>query len=159
MPIEFTGWDKLSQRLDAVADRLGPKGMDRVVRAGAQVFQEAVEAAAPVLDHRTANSTALDPGALKAGIGTRLRHNAVGTAEARVGPVGKEVRHVARWVEYGHRLVKGGYSKVTAKGTRGPGVEIGEVRAHPFIRPAYESARGAAEEAMIAEVEKLTHGR
>lgn len=155
MGMEFRGWDRLQRKLDAVANGISDKGMDRVVRAGARVFRDAVEEAAPVLDERTANSTALEPGALKADIRMGLRHNAVGTAEAHVGP-GKDTARVARWVEYGHRLVKGGYSKVLAGGkTRGPGAEIGEVAAHPFIRPAYEASLSAAEEAMAAELDKV----
>jgi hypothetical protein len=50
-------------------------------------------------------------------------------------------------VEYGHRLVKGGSSRVGKNGSiRGIGREIGHVAAKPFIRPAIdESAQGAIE--------------
>lgn len=154
MGMEFRGWDKLQRSIDARVEDLSGAAEDRMVRAGARVFQEAIEAAAPVLDERTANSTALEPGALKGDIHVSVKHNAVGTAEAFVGP-GKDTRHVARFVEFGHRLVKGGYSKVVAGGkTRGPGVEIGEVPAHPFVRPAYEASVAAAEEAMVKELER-----
>jgi len=55
---------------------------------------------------------------------------------------GKLTAHVARWVEYGHRMIRGGRSRLLPNGkTRGPGKQIGFVDAHPFIRPAYEATR------------------
>lgn len=48
----------------------------------------------------------------------------------------------AWFVEFGHRIVRGGYSRVDRNGrTRGPGTDTGEkVPAHPFVRPTFDSA-------------------
>lgn len=153
MGLEISGLDKLQRRLGKLKVELSGPAEKRMVRAGAKVFKAEVEREAPVLDRKTAQSTSLKPGALKRGVRIRTPRNAeVPTAEVGFS---KETKRVAGWVERGHRLVKGGYSKVTAKGSRGPGAEIGEVQAHPFVRPAFERARSAAEEAMVAEVQQM----
>ena len=83
----------------------------------------------------------LPNGALRSDIVVRMTRDDDGTLIAVVGPA-KLTRWVARLVEYGHRLVRGGRSRVLKNGkTKGPGKEIGTVQAHPFIRPAYEASR------------------
>ncbi len=71
---------------------------------------------------------------------------------------GHFTQHVARWVEYGHRTVKGGYSSYKRGRLQGRGKQIGDVPAHPFIRPGFEEARAAATEVTILtlreEIEK-----
>ena len=78
---------------------------------------------------------------------------------AAVVGFGKLTRAVAGWVELGHRLVRGGYSKVLKNGkVRGPGRQVGTVAAHPFVRPAYEASVDAANQAFAetfaAEIKK-----
>lgn len=83
----------------------------------------------------------LPPGALKNDIVIRFLKDAAGAISAKVGPA-KLTAHVARWVEYGHRIVRGGRNRIKANGKQyGNGVANGEVPAHPFIRPAYEATR------------------
>lgn len=122
----------------------------KAVHTGAVVIAEAMQTAAPMLDSKTANSTALEPGALKADIrATGGRLNEDGELVAYAGPSPKTA-HVADWVEYGHRMVHGGQSKIVdGEGrTRGPGIAAEEdVRAHPFLRPAFESSVTEAEAA------------
>lgn len=141
MGIEYSGFDKLDRRLTALKAELSKNGMKRMVRAGARVFKKEMIDRAPVLDHKTASSTALEPGALKAGIRVAIpaKENPV---TAHVGP-NRKVAHVARWVEYGHREV------------HGETVGAADVPAHPFIRPAYESARSEAEAAMVEQVNQM----
>lgn len=56
---------------------------------------------------------ALPVGALKADVTLEVRRES-GLLMAVVGP-GKLTAHVARWVEYGHRRVRGGYSDVSER--------------------------------------------
>jgi HK97 gp10 family phage protein len=147
MSIEFdtTG---LTEALERVRLRVEAEGQRKALHNGGKVIADAIVERAPVLDAKTAHSTSLDPGALKGDIGVRM-HSEDGEQYAYIGP-GKLTRHVARWVELGHRDVHGGYSHGADEGKfRGPGVAGEEdVQAYPFIRPAYE----ASEEAALAEV-------
>jgi HK97 gp10 family phage protein len=140
LALEYSGFDTLQKRLQALKAELSTNGMKRVVRAGAKVFKGEMVRRAPVLAAKTPGSNALEPGALKAGIRTALLANET-PVTALVGP-NKKVAHVARFVEYGHREVRSG-------------IAHGDVPAHPFIRPAYESARSEAESAMVAEVNAM----
>jgi hypothetical protein len=53
-------------------------------------------------------------------------------------------------------------NKRTSK-TRGPGSQVGEVKAYPFIRPAFEESREAVTEAitttLATEIEKASKGK
>ena len=147
MELRFTGVDSLLEKLAEVSGPVAEEAMRIGVKAGARVIADGMREAAPVLDERTAKSTALESGALRADI-----HVYAGKPEGTlladlIGP-GKKTQHVALWVEYGHRMVKGGYSRVDAIGrSRGPGHEFGSVRPHPFLRPAFEASARAALEA------------
>jgi len=150
--------------LDAKLGELGDKAAKRIINAGLRaagdIFEAAVRARAPVRAGGTSGS-ALPPGALKNDISYHIGGTEDGgrpLPAVYVRP-GKYTQRVANWVEYGHRQVHGGYLKLLATGKRrGPGRETGAVPAHPFIRPAYEAARGAAAQAccdaLAAGVEK-----
>lgn len=65
---------------------------------------------------------------------------------------------VALWVEYGHRLVRGG-RLASKKNKSGKGTVIGQVPPHPFLRPAFEAAADAAIDAFVAAVQSyMTEG-
>lgn len=139
------------KELDAKLTELGGDAARRVIRAGlragGEVLQAAVQERAPerpVLPSRTA----LPPGALKSDIELRAGKDEAGLPAVIVAP-GKYTAHAAVWVEYGHRLVKGGYRRASG---RGPGHEIGSVLAHPFIRPGYEAAASASAEAAVEAI-------
>lgn len=151
MELDFGGFDGLIGALDELAGPVAEEAMSEGVKAGAAVIAEAMREAAPVLDHRRAKSTALPPGALKDDIRvSSIRKDKDGYVEAEIGP-GRRTQHVALWVEYGHREVRGGESKALGDGkTRGPGREIGRVPEHPFLRPAFEESEGKALEACAA---------
>ncbi|MDE2099253.1 MAG: hypothetical protein KGL39_18510 [Patescibacteria group bacterium] len=114
---------------------------DRATRAGlrraADTVADAIEERAPVRP-ALPSGTALPPGALKADFGFTISRRS-GVLMAVIQP-GKLTRHVARWVEYGHRMVKGGYLSVKRGKLRGHGKEVGNVPAHPFIRPGFEAS-------------------
>ena len=142
----------LLAKLESLGQEVETAGKRRALRAGSQVVERAMYLGAPFLSVKTAQSTSLEPGALRNGIRIYMYEDE-GEPVALVGPSAK-VEHVARWVEYGHRSVHGGYSKVLANGkTRGPG-KAGDVdvAAHPWIRPAFESSLNAAVEAERASL-------
>jgi len=151
---ESKGFDELAAKLNAAAQEVkGPRAR-RMVRAGAEVFKKEMVERAPVLDKKTTGSNALEPGALKKDIKVRNVKNQV-LPTVRVGPGGKTA-YVANFVEYGHRDVHGGYLKLLGNGkSQGPG-KAGDmdVPAHPFVRPTFEAAQGAAEAAMEADFDQ-----
>ena len=143
--------------LEAKLVELGGKAATNIardgLRAGGEVIQAAVRELAPTRPDLP-SGTALPPGALARDIELHIGEED-GRPAAIIYP-GSETAWAAKFVEYGHRMIRGGYSKVVGtKGRhRGPGKEIGNVPAHPFIRPGFEiSAAEAIERArqVIAE--------
>lgn len=157
--VEFhlDGFDRLAERLDQLAFELDGPVLEKMVRAGARVFKDELVLRTPELsEERSAKSDALPRGAIRDDIGVRTTRD-LGVFRAFVGP-GKNTRYVARWVEYGHRLIKGGWSKLNGDGlAKGPGRFIKDIPPHPFIRPAYEAARKEAESSMIAVLNKAVN--
>lgn len=154
MELELTGMQELLAKLEASRVRMAGPEMTIALKEGAKVIQQAMTERAPVLDHRTPGSTALEPGALQKGIKVRMHVGPAG-AEALIGPTG-EVAHVARFVEYGHRMVHGGQSKVVdaAGHTRGSGTAGEDVPPHPFLRPAFEASVAEAGEVMALSLKQ-----
>lgn len=142
-----------SKSLEEKLMSLGQDVQDRIIntalREGAQVYRSAVSEAAPErLDDET-SGTALPPGALKSDV---MIQKVSKSAEYDIR-FGKYTAHVARWVDEGHRLVKGGRSRVNKTGkTRGSGKEIGNVPAHPFFRAAFETASADAEKVIADSI-------
>ncbi|HKD60548.1 MAG TPA: hypothetical protein VKB47_08810 [Terracidiphilus sp.] len=156
---KFEGLAEIEQKLKGLAT----KDAQRIVRAGCmaggRVLQEAITERAPERPDLPSGD-ALPPGALARDIVVHFGRDLQGLPAAIVAP-GKYTRHVAMWVEYGHRMIKGGYNRLVRNGLgRGPGRRIkldtatGDVPAHPFIRPGYEASRGTAVTAAIAAVRK-----
>jgi hypothetical protein len=149
--------EKLKQLQGDQLDKI----MAKAIREGAKVYQAAVSEAAP--ERVTfAGGDALPPGALKDDV-------IIKKAPSTGGPIyqvefGKLTRHVARWVEYGHRLVRGGRSRVLKSGkTRGKGKEVGQVDAKPFFRDAFEAATEPAakviSDSIFMQVSKAFKGK
>lgn len=136
--LEVKGLKELEQKLQDLGTKAAERAVKRSLKAGAEVIQKAVEEAAPTKDETGGN---LPEGALKSDIEVRIKRDNNNKLEAWVQP-GKFTGYVARWVEYGHRLVRGGRSRLNKKTgkTLGPGKQIGEVKQHPFIRPAFEAS-------------------
>lgn len=145
MHLEMTGLAQMEGRARLVYEQVRGEALRRAVKEAGGVVLEEMQLRAPVLDAKTANSTALDPGELKASLGELVRMRGKdGYAEAIVGP--RRNQHVARWVEYGHNLVRRsltGKVKLRVRGG-GRGDIVGQVKAHPFLRPAWEAAADAA---------------
>lgn len=140
---EIRGFSELAAKMEAGTREIGERRVKRMVLAGARVFKREVVSRAPVLDKKTAGSTSLEPGALKDDIRiATLKNETLPTAV--VGP-SRKTAYVANFVEYGHRMVKGK-------------VALADVPAHPFIRPAFESAQDEAEQAMIKDFDQPIEG-
>jgi HK97 gp10 family phage protein len=154
--IKFEGLRELDDKLKTMGDLAAKRIVRDALRAGAEITQAAIQERAPVRPGLP-SGTALPPGALAADIELYIGEED-GWPAAIVRP-GKWTAYAADWVEYGHRLIKGGYNKLVGGGKhRGQGKEIGEVRAYPFIRPGYEASREAAVQVLVKtaidEVEK-----
>jgi HK97 gp10 family phage protein len=155
--IEVTGLKELQAKLADLSANQANAAIRKALRAGAEVEQAAIAEAAPI--NATGGGT-IPEGALKNDITITMSRDDRGQPVAIVQP-GKYTRHVARWVEYGHRLIRGGRSRLLENGkSKGPGSQIGTVEPHAFIRPAYESSRSAVAEAICTtlaeEVEKAS---
>ena len=137
----------LIAKLEQLAAQVTKEGKRRALRAGGNVIKHAMQDRAPILKVKQPGSNSLEPGALRNGM--RVLLDSQGADEyAMIGPRAN-VEHVARWQEFGHRVVTGGYSALLKNGkTRGPGRKIKNVPPRPFLRPAYEESVGAAMEAV-----------
>ena len=157
MKLTLTGVADTRKVLQLMQERVANQGVRKAVRAGANVIREAIEQLTPVQAGRNLGSNSLEPGELQADIGVRMKTKD-GNPTAIIGP-GPKTAHVAGMVEYGHRAVTGGYSRVQGFGrVRGPGKIVGNVPAHPFIRPAFESSVAPAREAFTEEIAKQVKG-
>jgi HK97 gp10 family phage protein len=130
MGIQTQGIAETQASLERLGDEIREKLVLRAARDAGNVIRDAMRESAPVLAERNPGSDALEPGQLRADIRTRARLQD-GVARAIIGPA--RYAYVARWVEYGHRLVKGSHGK-----------QIGEVAAYPTLRPAFERSQGDA---------------
>jgi len=140
--MEVAGLAELMAKLDDLSVKGAERASRKAVRAGAVIVQAAIAERAPVkgLPPLDSHGGSLPEGALQNDIVVKVRRQKDGIITATVGP-DTLTSHVARWVEYGHRRVTGGYSRLdkTTGTTRGPGKQVGDVAEHPFIRPAWEA--------------------
>jgi HK97 gp10 family phage protein len=150
--VRVEGLDGVKAALDKFDAKVQDHAMRTGLRAAGAVMQGAVGAAAPVLDERTAGSNALPVGALKSDITLQVTRKD-GVLMAIVQP-GKLTYYVARWVEYGHMLVKGGRLSMKRGKLQGSGKTIGHVPAHPFIRPAFDATVGTSVQAFAAALKE-----
>ena len=134
MPLEVSGISTLLRSLETLTDPETIQGITREsLRTGGLVLQERMRAASPIrVDSPTSESTSLEPGALREGIDLYINKvDDKGTVSAVVAP-NKYVRHVARWVEKGHNIVK--------RSAKGKAI-YGRVPPRPFLRRTWESAQ------------------
>ena len=133
--IKVTGLEELEKNFELLQTKAVEKIIRKALRKGGKLMQAELTEAAPTRPDLP-STTALPVGALKTDIQVSVKKTATGFV-ATVGP-GSWTEHAARFTEYGHRMVTGGYSKKTSKGTRGPGKEVGFVAARPWVRPTFE---------------------
>lgn len=150
MKLNLSGFADTQKVLQLVQEGMAKQGVRKAVRAGAEVIKDAIVERTPILDEKTAGSNSLDPGSLREDIAVHMKTEG-GEPVAIIGPSDNTAR-VARWVEYGHVQVTGGYSKAEGFGRRrGPGKVIGHVPAHPFIRSGFEASKDEAIKAFAVE--------
>jgi HK97 gp10 family phage protein len=154
LEITFEGMPEFSRMMTDLAGPVAEKIARHAVREGGRVIQAAITEAAPVRP-ALPSGTALPPGALKNDIVVKTVKEPDGSVSAYIQP-GAKTLHISRLVEYGHELVKGGYSKqgagILGQGRQGPGRVIGHVQAAPFIRPAFEASEAAAQDAIAMDI-------
>jgi HK97 gp10 family phage protein len=155
LEITFEGMPEFSRMMQELAGPAAERIARHAVRAGGRVVQAAITEAAPVRPDLP-SGTALPPGALKNDIEVKTVKESDGSISAYIGP-GRETAHAARLVEYGHRQIRGGTSSkgggILGQSYRGSGKNIGkDVPPHPFIRPAWENAETAAQDAIAMDI-------
>lgn len=140
LSIEVLGAAELDTLFGQMAGEEAEKICRKALRAGGNQMRAAIAINAPIRPDLP-SGTALPPGALQSDITVTVSKNSENSFSAWIEP-GFATMHAARWVEWGHRLVRG-------KSRRGkPGKVIGDVPAHPYIRPAFD----ANEDLAAAEV-------
>lgn len=122
----------------------------RALREGGNVMKAAIAANAPVRVELP-SGTALPPGALQSDIQVTVSKDSENSFSAWI-EAGPATIHVSRFVEYGHQLVRGG--RLATKRSRGNGKIVGDVRAHPYIRPAFDSNEDLAVDAVSESLAK-----
>jgi HK97 gp10 family phage protein len=153
MTARTTGFPEMQGELVLLQQAVRTDATRKSVRAGAEVILGAIEERTPLLDSKTAASTALEPGALKQDMHIKFdRTDTLGFMRAWIGP--NLCGNVAYWVEFGHFLVKGGSFSLKRGKLQGEGHRVGEVKAHPFIRPAYEASERPAFFAFAEELKR-----
>lgn len=136
---------QLVANMDAIRNRVAVNGKRRAVRAGAQVIGAAMIERTPMLAAKTNGSDSLDPGEMKDNIKVRDRTED-GEPVALVGVAGQRAGKAAHNVEYGHRMVHGGESRLDGAGKFVGGGIVHEVDVppHAFLRPAFEASAAEA---------------
>jgi HK97 gp10 family phage protein len=142
--ITIEGLTAVKAKLESLATDKADKCIRRALRAGAKVEQAAIVEYTPERPPLP-SGTAMPPGALKNDIVIETHKSDQGNLYAVVKP-GDATIHVRLWVEEGHRLVRGGYSKEIFKDGqhtgkyRGPGKEVRTIEPHPYVREAFEAS-------------------
>jgi len=141
---------KLKISLEKVRVQMQVDSARRAVRAGGQVIVAAMIERTPVRIEESVGSNSLPPGEVKASMRVRTKVGRDGNPYALVGPTGGGAARVAHLVEYGHRTVTGGESRLDARGILvGSGkAHKQDVPAYPFLRPGFEASSGLALEAV-----------
>lgn len=147
--VRITGIEEVCAFFDAAPKNIVKVAFGKALTAAAVPIVESLESRIPSRNNlfdeesfRSLEGTA-ESGTLKDALVTDValsQDGKGGVASIGFGKMG----HVANWVEYGHHLV--GH----APGKR----QLGEVRPHPFMRPAADSSADAAIEAFAGSIEE-----
>ncbi|MBB6144714.1 HK97 gp10 family phage protein [Silvibacterium bohemicum] len=153
LTIDIQGLDQLQQRLTEMGTTAADRCVRTALRAGAIIEQSAIVARTPVRPELP-SGTALPIGAMAADIVIRNTRSDQGNLAAIVGP-DSLTRHVALWVTRGHRLIRGGRSRINKRTGKvsGPGQQVGTVEAHPFVTEAWEQSRQEVTSAIITTLQ------
>jgi HK97 gp10 family phage protein len=130
--ITMFNFTQIERALDELGPKLGKKALSKAIKAGIGVIDTAV-----------GNTTPVKTGALKGAKKVRISMKGdYKSGKATLG-FGKQ-GYKAKWIEFGHKLVKGKKSSGTRK-------VYGRVKANPFVRTAFDATKQQSIEA-FAEV-------
>lgn len=141
--VDDSEFEQMARMLEEFPASVEQQMLEKATGAGAIVFQLALIEKARVREsERTPGSTSLPKGYVKADVRVqKLKSRVDGMVGWLIGP-SSLTAHVWRWLEFGHRLARGGQLPWSGTGRRrnrgGHGKEIGHVPAEPFIRPAFD---------------------
>jgi hypothetical protein len=139
---KITGLEDVQRMLDDAPRDLVARGFLKALQASADVIAEEVGVRTPIKSEDTGGL--LERGELRASLRTDVQLDSQfrgGVARVGFGKAGA----IANWIEWGHRLV----------GHKSSGKKlIGEVKARPFLRPAFDSSADAAVDAFARSLEQ-----
>lgn len=154
MDIRVEGIAAVKKALEDLDVKVRVKAMKKALEAAGVPMKAAVIERVPTKEEVGGK---LPVGAMKNDVRMRVtQQDGQLMAVVEFGPL---TFYVARWVEYGHRLVKGGTSSMKRGKLRGSGKQIGNVEAHPFIRPAFEASKKASFDAFVEQLRKELQGK
>ena len=151
--IDIRGIEQTIANINKLPRQIVAETFDDALQAAGNVIQAAVAAKTPVRVHVVIRGGARGGKVMELTL-PRLITKIVAVVEiddslkyGRVRIGFGDLGYIARFVEFGHRIVHGGYSHIDKKGrSHGPGRESGEVIPHPFMREGLElSAKEAVD--------------
>lgn len=132
--VHVDGLKELEEALLSEAPKKVRAAVRPALRECGEWMKDLIAQAAPMNDEAWAH----ERGFLRANIISRVTISAKNDeATVSVGP--NQNAFYGAFVELGHRMVRGGYSRQTLFGSRGPGREVGMVAPHPFMRTTFEA--------------------
>ena len=140
--VKVEGVEQIVARLEKMEEHLRYRLLVDVMKKSLQKALLEAQARAPMGgDYWTKDPKKASPGRLKRSFRIKkMRNNNPFILEVQL----QNTAYYALWVEYGHRIVKGGKKK--------KGRVVGQTGARPFMRPTYESQKDAIEAQVAAEV-------
>jgi HK97 gp10 family phage protein len=142
--IRIDGITETVQLLEQAPKNVVARGFLKALDAAGQVIVSEVWPRTPLNLKAAVNAKHAGKGALVGKLDAFIELDSQfrgGTVDVGFGDLG----HIALWVEYGHRMV--------GHGRRGKGKVLGNVKPHPFMRPAFEAAGDRAIEAFATSLE------
>lgn len=138
--VELRGVRELQYKLDSLQSGVRQRIVQAGLQAAADVFANALRAAAPVRTTRGERP----PGELRDSVATKVTVAPNGSeGTARIGF--EHLGQLAHWLEFGHNIKSGkGASSKT----------VGYAKPHPFVRAAADAARTAALQAFVDTVKE-----
>lgn len=151
-----TGIEDVVSVLLEFPDEIATKALPKGLRAAGNVIRAELRRRTPEDPAAVGNRAHGGKGSLKSTIKMQvITDPRVKDGVVRVGFW--ELGHLAGWVEYGHRIV-GRHSRNERGKIVTRGGYLGDVKPHPFMRPAADASEQAAVEAFYEAVREALKG-
>jgi HK97 gp10 family phage protein len=148
--IEIPGLAELNSQLEAFGAKVSSTVLKKAVRAAGEIVLEEARMQAPV---KEGTGGILPPGGVKVLLKSKVSVHENGVS-ATILPTGKAVP-VVRWLEEGHRMVRGGKRARGKNGWMNKGGEvIGQVDPHPFLAGSLDASASQAVETFVETLKK-----